>query len=170
LFVAFQPKQPCDFIVTERVHFSAMTSQTDYSFLQLVSDSHRSDAKLCTLLGGEIFGQIRTRELRDSAQFVQTARFAFSPLTRSLTHVYGGIAQSREKLKVGSNPVRVALSFHRRISDVPAFFRELRSAVSVETVRPLECPESRHDGTDVGHFLNDISPFGTGVVFYTWMV
>ena len=58
----------------------------------------------------------------------------------------------------------------RRISDVPAFFRELRSAVSVETVRPLECPESRHDGTDVGHFLNDISPFGTGVVFYTWMV
>jgi hypothetical protein len=23
VFVAFQPKQPCDFIVTERVHFSA---------------------------------------------------------------------------------------------------------------------------------------------------
>jgi len=68
-----------------------------------------SDAKLCTLLGGEIFGQIRTRELRDSAQFVQTARFAFSPLTRSLSHVCDGIAQHHEFSKVGSNPVRVAI-------------------------------------------------------------
>ena len=40
---------------------------------------------------------------------MQTARFAFSPLTRSLTRVCGGIAQSRENFKVGSNPVRVAL-------------------------------------------------------------
>src|SRR4029434_40518 len=41
LFVAFQPKQPCDLIVTERVHFSAMTSETDRCFLQLLSDLHR---------------------------------------------------------------------------------------------------------------------------------
>ena len=46
LFVAFQPKQPCDFIVTERVHFSAMTSQTDDCFLQLLSVRVVSDAKL----------------------------------------------------------------------------------------------------------------------------
>jgi len=49
LFVAFQPKQPCDFIVTERVHFSAMTSQTDHCFLQLVSDSHRFPTPNCAL-------------------------------------------------------------------------------------------------------------------------
>ena len=46
LFVAFQPKQPCDFIVTERVHFSTMRSQTDDCFLQLLSVSVVSDAKL----------------------------------------------------------------------------------------------------------------------------
>src|SRR5439155_6516604 len=45
----------------------------------------------------------------NSARFVQTARFAFSTLTRSLAHVCGGIAQSRANFKVGSNPVRVAL-------------------------------------------------------------
>src|SRR6266511_1856455 len=54
------------------------------------------------------FGQIRILELRNSERFVQTARFAFSPLTRSLTHVCDGIAQSHENFKVGSNPVRVA--------------------------------------------------------------
>jgi hypothetical protein len=42
-------------------------------------------------------------------QLVQTALFAFSPLTRSLTYVYGGITQYREIPKVGSNPVRVAI-------------------------------------------------------------
>jgi hypothetical protein len=35
---------------------------------------------MCTLLRSEVFGQIRTGELRDSAQFVQTASFAFSSL------------------------------------------------------------------------------------------
>lgn len=54
------------------------------------------------------FGQIRALELRNSARFVQTARFAFSPVTRSLAHVCRGIAQSREKFQAGSNPVRVA--------------------------------------------------------------
>src|SRR6266536_379485 len=43
------------------------------------------------------------------SRFLQTARFAFSPLTRSLTRVCGGIAQSRENFESGSNPVRVAL-------------------------------------------------------------
>jgi hypothetical protein len=57
-----------------------------------------------------LFGQIRTLELRNSARIVQTARFAFSPLTRSLTHVYGRIAQSRENLKLGSTPVRAAIA------------------------------------------------------------
>ena len=46
------------------------------------------------------------------ARFVQTGRFAFPRLTRSLAHVCDGIAQSREKFKVGSNPVRVVMSFH----------------------------------------------------------
>ena len=38
---------------------------------------------------------------------MQTPSFAISPLTRSLAHVCGGIAQTHEKFKVGSNPVRV---------------------------------------------------------------
>jgi hypothetical protein len=52
-----------------------------------------------------LFGQNRTLQLRNSARIVQTARFAFSPLTRSLPHVCGGIAQSHEVLKLGSIPV-----------------------------------------------------------------
>src|SRR5207247_2412787 len=56
-------------------------------------------------VGRNHFGQIRTLELRNSARFVQTARFAISPLTRSVTHVCGGIAQSCENFKVGSIPV-----------------------------------------------------------------
>jgi hypothetical protein len=55
-----------------------------------------------------VFGQFRTVGLRNSARIVQTSRFAFSLLTRSLPHVCGGIAQRREISKVGSNPVRVA--------------------------------------------------------------
>jgi len=43
-------------------------------------------------------------------EFVQTALFAVLPLTRSLTHVYGGIAQNHEILKSGSNLVRVAVA------------------------------------------------------------
>ena len=47
-------------------------------------------------------------------EFVQTALFAVLPLTRSLTHVYGGIAQSRETFKLDSTPVRAAIAiFHR---------------------------------------------------------
>jgi hypothetical protein len=53
------------------------------------------------------FGQFRILELRNSARIVQTGRFAFWLLTRSLAQIYGGIAQQREILKVGSNPVRV---------------------------------------------------------------
>ena len=51
---------------------------------------------------------------------------------------------------------------------VPAFFRELRSAVSVgkgeKCKYPLECPESRHDGL-TWTFLERHFAFGTGVVF-----
>jgi hypothetical protein len=42
---------------------------------------------------------------------MQPARFAFSPLTRSVTHVCGGIAQSRENFKVGPNAVWVAVAW-----------------------------------------------------------
>jgi hypothetical protein len=37
--------------------------------------------------GPQFFGQIRTVDLRNSARFVQTRRFVFSHLTRSLTNV-----------------------------------------------------------------------------------
>jgi len=53
------------------------------------------------------FGQFRTLEQRNSARFVQTGRFAFWLLTRSLAQIYGEIALHREMLKVGSNPVWV---------------------------------------------------------------
>src|SRR5205823_5515317 len=52
-----------------------------------------------------VAGQIRTVELRNSARFVQTARFTFPPLTRSLPDVCSGIAQRRENFKVGSIPL-----------------------------------------------------------------
>ena len=58
-----------------------------------------------------VFGQSRTLELRNSARIVQTSRFAFSLVTRSLAHVCGGIAQSRENFKVGSIPVARSFSF-----------------------------------------------------------
>ena len=38
----------------------------------------------------------------------------------------------------------------RRISDVPAFFRELRSAVSVETVRNANTPWSARSRATMG--------------------
>ena len=58
-----------------------------------------------------VFGQSRTLELRNSARIVQTSRFAFSLVTRSLAHVCGGITQSRENFKVGSIPVARSFSF-----------------------------------------------------------
>jgi len=59
------------------------------------------------------FGQIRTLELRYSARILQTMRFGISLLTRSLPHICAETAQWREISKAGSNPVRVALPFHR---------------------------------------------------------
>ena len=55
-----------------------------------------------------LFGQIRTVELRNSARFVQTGRFAVYLLSRSVQQTYAEIAQLHEISKVGSNPVRVA--------------------------------------------------------------
>jgi hypothetical protein len=67
--------------------------------------AHRKLDRRRGLRARGFFGQIRTLQLRNSARFMQTARFAFSHLTRSLRHVCAGIAQSRETSKVGSIPV-----------------------------------------------------------------
>jgi hypothetical protein len=54
------------------------------------------------------FGQIRTPELRDSANLPK-AHFRALYTTRSSPRICGRIAQNREMRKVVSNPVRVAL-------------------------------------------------------------
>jgi hypothetical protein len=73
--------------------------------VRLRDASARRDAKIQKEARGSLFGQIRTRELRNSARIVQTARFAFSLVTRSIAHICAETAQDRETSKVGSIPV-----------------------------------------------------------------
>ena len=60
LFVAFQPKQPCDFIRTERSIFRLSNRKRTLVSYNSFPIRIVSDAKLCTPLRYEIFGQIRT--------------------------------------------------------------------------------------------------------------
>jgi len=57
------------------------------------------------------FGQIRTLELRNSARFVHSARWAIPLVRFVIAHICAEIVQYHEFSKVGSNPVRVALVF-----------------------------------------------------------
>jgi hypothetical protein len=54
------------------------------------------------------FGQIRTLELRISAQIRPIDEIPISPLRCSVTQTCVELAQCRELFKTGSNPVRVA--------------------------------------------------------------
>src|SRR5262245_49946623 len=67
-----------------------------------------------------LFGQFRTLKLRDSARLVQSGRFAFSLVTRSLAHICAGIAQHHEMSKLGRFPLG---SHPRRIIGALIWFR-----------------------------------------------
>src|SRR5262245_39264132 len=62
--------------------------------------------------GRWIFGQFRTRKLRNRARKLQSANFASSQITTVLRHTWREIAQDCEISKVGSTPVRAAKHFH----------------------------------------------------------
>jgi hypothetical protein len=71
---------------------------------------------------GFFFGQFGTRELRNFARFVQTGRFAFSLVTRSVAHICDGIAQHREIAKVGAIPVARSLRRKENFACVRIFY------------------------------------------------
>jgi hypothetical protein len=70
-----------------------------------------------------LFGQNRTLKLRLFARFVQSGRFAFFPLTRSLAHICGEIARHREISKMGSTPVRAAKLRNFRVRGTARAFK-----------------------------------------------
>jgi hypothetical protein len=58
-----------------------------------------------------VFGQIRTHELRNSAQFAKSGWLRVGRLSCNPVKVYVQIAQPREMPKAGSSPVRAATLF-----------------------------------------------------------